>query len=252
MNPPYELKGVFADAQNMSTRSPVRIAGVEVGQVTKVEALLRGLRPDRRDDGAEGRRAADPRGRRAQDPAAHLPRGQLLRRARPGHALGARAGRRRDDPGGADRAGRSSSTRSSPRSRATRARTSRSCSRATATALNGEPLPGEDADQEPMTQGETAAESLNDSLDTAADALRGHRDRQRRHARHRAARPVEARHRPEPGLRGARREGGAAQGLRHELQPDDGGVRRRGGQPAADDPPAARGARAGRPGARRR
>jgi uncharacterized protein YukE len=39
--------------------------------------------------------------------------------------------------------------------------------------LNGEPLPGEDADQEPMTQGETAAESLNDSLDTAAGALRG-------------------------------------------------------------------------------
>ena len=38
VNPPYELKAVFADAQNMSTRSPVRIAGVEVGQVTKVEA----------------------------------------------------------------------------------------------------------------------------------------------------------------------------------------------------------------------
>jgi hypothetical protein len=40
-------------------------------------------------------------------------------------------------------------------------------------SLNGEPLPGEDADQEQMTQGETAAESLNDSLDTAPDALRG-------------------------------------------------------------------------------
>ena len=37
MNPPYELKAVFSDAQNMSTRSPVRIAGVEVGQVKKVE-----------------------------------------------------------------------------------------------------------------------------------------------------------------------------------------------------------------------
>jgi phospholipid/cholesterol/gamma-HCH transport system substrate-binding protein len=40
-------------------------------------------------------------------------------------------------------------------------------------ALNGEPQPGEDGDQEPMTQGQTAAESLNDSLDTAPDALRG-------------------------------------------------------------------------------
>ncbi len=37
VNPPHELKAVFNDAQNMSTRSPVRIAGVEVGQVTKVE-----------------------------------------------------------------------------------------------------------------------------------------------------------------------------------------------------------------------
>src|SRR5687767_10128458 len=37
VNPPYALKGVFADAQNMPTRSPVRRAGVEVGQVTKGE-----------------------------------------------------------------------------------------------------------------------------------------------------------------------------------------------------------------------
>ena len=57
VNPPYELKAVFADAQNMSTRSPVRIAGVEVGQVKKVEAVLGRLRPDGRDDGDQGRGA---------------------------------------------------------------------------------------------------------------------------------------------------------------------------------------------------
>jgi phospholipid/cholesterol/gamma-HCH transport system substrate-binding protein len=34
----YELKAVFADAANVGLRSPVRIAGVEVGKVTKVEA----------------------------------------------------------------------------------------------------------------------------------------------------------------------------------------------------------------------
>jgi ABC-type transporter Mla subunit MlaD len=34
---PYELKAVFRDVQNLKTRSPVRIAGVEVGKVTKVE-----------------------------------------------------------------------------------------------------------------------------------------------------------------------------------------------------------------------
>ena len=34
---PYELRAMFRDVQNLKTRSPVRIAGVEVGKVTKVE-----------------------------------------------------------------------------------------------------------------------------------------------------------------------------------------------------------------------
>jgi phospholipid/cholesterol/gamma-HCH transport system substrate-binding protein len=34
---PYELKAMFRAVQNLKTRSPVRIAGVEVGKVTKVE-----------------------------------------------------------------------------------------------------------------------------------------------------------------------------------------------------------------------
>jgi virulence factor Mce-like protein len=34
---PYELKAMFRDVENLKTRSPVRIAGVEVGKVTKVE-----------------------------------------------------------------------------------------------------------------------------------------------------------------------------------------------------------------------
>jgi phospholipid/cholesterol/gamma-HCH transport system substrate-binding protein len=40
-------------------------------------------------------------------------------------------------------------------------------------ALNGEPEPGEDDDQDPEVQGETAAEALNDSLEFSADSLRG-------------------------------------------------------------------------------
>jgi phospholipid/cholesterol/gamma-HCH transport system substrate-binding protein len=40
-------------------------------------------------------------------------------------------------------------------------------------ALNGEPEPGEDDDQDADTQGETGAEALNDTLDYSADALRG-------------------------------------------------------------------------------
>ncbi|MET0972521.1 MAG: MlaD family protein [Thermoleophilaceae bacterium] len=40
-------------------------------------------------------------------------------------------------------------------------------------ALNGKPQPGEDDDQDPDVQGETAGEALNDSLEYSADSLRG-------------------------------------------------------------------------------
>ena len=40
-------------------------------------------------------------------------------------------------------------------------------------ALNGKPLPGEDADQDPDVKGLTAGQALNKSLDYSADALRG-------------------------------------------------------------------------------
>ena len=39
-------------------------------------------------------------------------------------------------------------------------------------ALNGEPEPGEDEDQDPDVQGETGGQALNDTLDYSADALR--------------------------------------------------------------------------------
>lgn len=35
----YEVKGVFANAQNLAKKSPVRIAGVEVGEVTDVQPM---------------------------------------------------------------------------------------------------------------------------------------------------------------------------------------------------------------------
>jgi phospholipid/cholesterol/gamma-HCH transport system substrate-binding protein len=40
-------------------------------------------------------------------------------------------------------------------------------------AINGKPQPGEDADQDPDTKGETAGESLNDTYEYAAQSLRG-------------------------------------------------------------------------------
>jgi ABC-type transporter Mla subunit MlaD len=41
---PYELKGAFESANNLKPNSPVRIAGVEVGKVKKVEAVAGGSR----------------------------------------------------------------------------------------------------------------------------------------------------------------------------------------------------------------
>ena len=79
---PYEFKAVFNDVNNLKPKSPVRIAGVEVGKVTKVAAGRERQGRGRGDDGAAGQGPADQEGRGAQDPPAHLPRGQLLR----GHA----------------------------------------------------------------------------------------------------------------------------------------------------------------------
>src|SRR6185503_18875999 len=39
---PYEIEAVFDTVNNLKPRSPVRIAGVEVGKVTKVEAIEEG------------------------------------------------------------------------------------------------------------------------------------------------------------------------------------------------------------------
>ena len=39
---PYEFEAVFDTVNNLKTRSPVRIAGIEVGKVTKVEAIEEG------------------------------------------------------------------------------------------------------------------------------------------------------------------------------------------------------------------
>jgi ABC-type transporter Mla subunit MlaD len=39
---PYEFKATFASANNLKAKSPVRIAGVEVGQVTKIEPVPEG------------------------------------------------------------------------------------------------------------------------------------------------------------------------------------------------------------------
>ena len=172
VNPPYELKAVVADAQNMSKRSPVRIAGVEVGQVTKVEeysddAELTVVTMEIKDAGLPIREDAELKIR----PRIFL-EGNFFVELDPGSASEPEF-----DSGDTIPAAQTSGTVQldevlTSLQSDTRADLQRLV-QGYGDALNGEPLPGEDADQEPMTRGETAAESLNDSLDTAADALRG-------------------------------------------------------------------------------
>ena len=69
----YEMKAVFQNSSALQLNSPVRIAGVDVGKVSKVEALG--------DDSSmtvvtmkiDKKGAADPPRRAAEDPPADLP-----------------------------------------------------------------------------------------------------------------------------------------------------------------------------------
>ena len=126
----YQLKAVFADAQNIRAKSPVRISGVEVGEVTDVQHVT--------DANGNGEDAAvvtmdikDSALPIRQDAthaaaAAPLPRGQPVRRPAPGQPGRARAHSGSVVPREPDLRARSSSTRSSPRSRRRCGRTCRS------------------------------------------------------------------------------------------------------------------------------
>ena len=88
----YTATATFADASTLRETAPVRIAGVNVGKVTNVEA-----------DGTDAkvtftvdrRGAAAARRRADHDPPAAVPRGQLLPRPPAGQPERARPARRR-------------------------------------------------------------------------------------------------------------------------------------------------------------
>jgi virulence factor Mce-like protein len=172
LNPPHELKAVFNDAQNMSTRSPVRIAGVEVGQVTKVEEYsddseLTVVTMELKDDALPIHEDAELKIR----PRIFL-EGNFFVELDPGTSSAPEL-----DDGDTVPAAQTSGTVQLDEVLTSLQSDTRGdlqkLVQGYGDALNGEPQPGEDDDQEPMTQGQTAAESLNDSLDTAPDALRG-------------------------------------------------------------------------------
>ncbi len=169
---PFELKAVFANAQNIGERSPVRIAGVDVGHVVRVEpagkgshasvvvmALERDALPIHSDAELkirpriflEGNFFVDLKPGTPDAPTVHdgatIPITQTASPVQIGQVL---------DTLQAD----------------TRKRL-QELVQGYGGALGGAPLPGEDADQDPEVQGLTAGQALNRSLRDAPEALRG-------------------------------------------------------------------------------
>jgi virulence factor Mce-like protein len=166
----YELKAVFANANNLALGSPVREAGVNVGKVTGIESK--------------------------KGSSASVVTMSLSDEGRPIHKDAELKIRPRiflegnffvDLSPGSSGAGEVPSDGEIPMSQtfspvqidqvlgvlrmSTRQATQRLL-QGYGNALNGKPRPGEDRLADPSTVGQTAAESLNDSLDHAVPALR--------------------------------------------------------------------------------
>jgi phospholipid/cholesterol/gamma-HCH transport system substrate-binding protein len=169
---PFEVKAVFSNAQNIGLNSPVRIAGVEVGKVSKIEP-------------AEGDAEATVVTMKLKDDALPIhkdarmkirPRifleGNFFIDVQPGTPQAADAGDGDTIP---------MSQTAAPvqldqvlGSLKTDARSDlQNLLKGYGEALAGQPTAQQDSDQDPSTQGETAGESLNDSLKYSPDALRG-------------------------------------------------------------------------------
>ncbi|MEA2478282.1 MAG: phospholipid/cholesterol/gamma-HCH transport system substrate-binding protein, partial [Thermoleophilaceae bacterium] len=169
---PYELKATFANATNIRTNSPVRIAGVEVGKVTKVEpagseSTAATITMRINDNGLPIHKDAYLKIR----PRIFL-EGNFFVELSPGSpsAPDLPSGKtigmtQTDGPVQLDQV--LTSLQSGVRGNL------QNLLQGYGGALAGDPAPGEDANADPSTRGETAAKSLNDSLNDSPAALRG-------------------------------------------------------------------------------
>ena len=168
---PFELKAVFQNAPPIQTNSAVRIAGVDVGKVSKVEPLggdSPGVRvtmklednalPIHKDAQVEVRERI-------------FLEGNVFVNIKPGTP---------DSPDLDDGDTIPVTQTSAPVQldqvlgtlQADTRKDLRDLLVGYGEALNGQPQPGEDDDQDPDVKGETGGEALNDSLQYSADALR--------------------------------------------------------------------------------
>jgi phospholipid/cholesterol/gamma-HCH transport system substrate-binding protein len=169
---PYELSAVFENAPPVAQGTAVRIAGVDVGKVSKVESI---------GNGSSGVKVT----MKLEDEALPLHQdAEVIARER----IFLEGNLFLDVKPGTPSAGQLDDGDTVPASQtfapvqidqvlgALQADTRRDLQDLLVgygEALNGPPEPGEDDDQDPDVQGETGAEALNDSLDYSADALRG-------------------------------------------------------------------------------
>jgi ABC-type transporter Mla subunit MlaD len=168
---PYQVKVVLSDASGIRTRAPVRIAGVEVGQVKKVQAVgdetTTEVTLNINKNGLPLYEDAQVKIR----PRIFL-EGNFFVDIQPGTPGAAEI----PDGGTIPVSQTSGPVQLDEVLTALQADTRENLQkliRGYGNALAGEPQPGEDDDQDPDTQGETAAESLNDSLEYSPDALLG-------------------------------------------------------------------------------
>ncbi len=167
----YELRAVFADTPNVGLRSPVRIAGVDVGKVTKVEA-------------ADEDSTASVVTMRLDDEALPI-RSDAELKIRPRIFLegnffvdletGSPGAPELDDGGTLKVTQTATPVQLDEVLTALQSDTREDLKdllEAFAVALNSEPTAAEDRASAPMARGETAAESFNDAYDDIPDAER--------------------------------------------------------------------------------
>ena len=166
----FRLKAVFATAVNIRPKSPVRIAGVNVGKVTSIQ---REGNVGAGEHGNRTQRPADPHRRDAEDPPADLPGRQLVRRtaARQSHRR-TRSPRvhtipitQTSDPVQLDQVLDALNTD-------TRANL-QDFLQGYGDGLTRKPDAAENAEQDPEVRGLNAAQALNKSYHRAPSALRG-------------------------------------------------------------------------------
>jgi phospholipid/cholesterol/gamma-HCH transport system substrate-binding protein len=167
---PYQLKATFANANNLQLNSPVREAGVLVGKVTKIEtkegSSASTVTMSLTDNGLPIHKDAQLKIR----PRIFL-EGNFFVDLRPGSAGSPVIDENDQVPMTQTSAPVQIDQVLSVLQGSTREGAQRLI-QGYGDAVNGKPRPGEDKLADPDTKGQTASESLNDSLDTAVPALR--------------------------------------------------------------------------------